>query len=138
MSVTLLSGVSEDLDTLQSVVAGLTLRKLVLFCIEELLWTSADKSVVSLWGSLGDVGSVAPGVDVSFALFCAALEVEKLDTLDEARDTLDLKCLCAKVWATGLKVTAVDLDTTALKSLFEVVGLVDPPEVGWLAEAVTW
>lgn len=137
MSVALISGVSDDLDAVQSVVAGLTLRKLVLSCTEE-HWTSADKPALSLCGTLGDVGLLAPGLDVDFALLCAALEADRLDTLDEARDTLYLSCLCAKVWATGLKVTAVDLDTTALKSLFEVAGFGAPPDAGWLAEVVKW
>lgn len=67
------------------------------------------------------MGEVA-GPGVGLALLCAALELDKADTFDEARETPDVDFLRGNVWATGLNVTAADRATTALKSLLEAAG----------------
>lgn len=93
--------------------------------------------MVVLCCSFGDVGFSAPGLDpINVALFCAALEVDKVETSDGARETLEIGFLRGKVWATGLKVTAADRATTALKSLLGVAGSGAAPEVGWLTADV--
>lgn len=93
VSEAVLLGVSGHFTSSEFVAAGLTL-KVILFCIKEAFCAAPDTLVVTLLASVGDMGSLAPELEVNFVLLCTALackELDKVETLDEVRDTLALE-----------------------------------------------